>query len=280
MPHMSTAMRGLESATGEPLQSIVEHSNSTLGSTTTGSIERGLVLATFFFARLHHFSSWCDAMGPDAALAFVSEVRQVLSEPVLKLGGDIAQRRPDSLLAVFTHRPEDTKPNHAQRGLHAAILAVHESVQLARTIASRHALSALPPLRLAAGVHLGVGELSRRRDGASGKVFAVGEGVEVVRAVADAATASRWSVAATLGTHVATGGRTERGRSRFIVLGPGAPCEVVEITGLVPRSGSTAPAAIFQMLRTSLLENQPEAAETAVASLTLGIGPLRRPVDD
>lgn len=267
MPHTSIAMQGLQSMRGEPLESIAEQANSTLGPATGGSVERGMVLATFLFARLHHFSNWCDALGADAALAFVSEVRQALSEPVLKLGGDIAHRRPDSLLAVFTHRPEDRKPNHAQRGLHAAILAVHESVQLAKAMASRHASSTLPPLRLAAGVHLGVGELSRRRGAASGKVFAVGEGVEVVRALADAAIESQWSVAATLGTHVATGGRTERGRSKFFALGPGGASEVVEITGLVPRSGSTTPATVFQMLRTSLLENQQNAAETDVGGL-------------
>src|ERR671912_341162 len=66
----------------------------------------------------------------------------------------------------------DEKPNHAQRGLHAAILAVHDAVQLGQLVAGRPEFSGLPMLTLACGVHLGVAELSRR---SSGKVHAAGE---------------------------------------------------------------------------------------------------------
>ena len=97
------------------------HLNSTMGD---GSICDGQTVATFVYARLHNFSAVCNALGPDEAASFVNEVRRLLTEPIMKLGGEVAQRRPDSILAVFSNRPDDKKPNHAQRGLHAAILLV------------------------------------------------------------------------------------------------------------------------------------------------------------
>ncbi|QJW84874.1 hypothetical protein HK414_18590 [Ramlibacter terrae] len=92
-------------------------------------------------------------MSSEDAAAFVTEVRRMLTDVVAKLGGEVAQRRPDSILAVFSNKPDEKKPNHAQRGLHAAILAVHETVQLSQALVARPHFSGLPPLTLAAGVH-------------------------------------------------------------------------------------------------------------------------------
>jgi serine/threonine-protein kinase PpkA len=94
-------------------------------------------VATFVYARLHNFNTACQAMSGAGLTTFVNEVRRVLSEAVLKLGGEIAQRRPDSILAVFSNAPDARKPDHAQRGLHAAILTVYEAVQLANRVAAR-----------------------------------------------------------------------------------------------------------------------------------------------
>src|SRR5829696_7378928 len=129
-------------------------SSSQLSSTMgDASVLDGQTVATFLYARLHNFSAVCNAMGPDEAAAFVNEVRRMLTEGVTKLGGEVAQRRPDSILAVFSNKPDDKKPNHAQRGLHASILAVHEAVQLTQAISSRPEYAALPQLTLAVGVH-------------------------------------------------------------------------------------------------------------------------------
>ena len=105
-------------------------------SRTTGQWARKSV-ATFVYARLHNFAAICRQLSGDELTAFVNEARRILSDPVTKLGGEIAQRRPDSILAVFSNKPDAAKPDHAQRGLHAAILAVYESVQLAARFAGR-----------------------------------------------------------------------------------------------------------------------------------------------
>ncbi|HZY16256.1 MAG TPA: hypothetical protein VFE74_06480, partial [Ramlibacter sp.] len=160
-------------------------------------------VATFVYARLHHFSAVCNAIGADDAASFVTEVRRMLTEAVVKLGGEVAQRRPDSILAVFSNPPEERKPNHAQRGLHAAILAVHESVQLAQALASRPDCAGVPMLSLAVGVHLGAAELSRR---GNGKVQAAGDAVEVARMLEVTAMDLHWSVATSAGTHLAAAG--------------------------------------------------------------------------
>jgi class 3 adenylate cyclase len=215
--------------------------------------EPALVVATFLYARLHHFSAVCQAMSSDEATAFVTEVRRMLTDAVIKLGGEIAQRRPDSILAVFNNKPDAKKPDHAQRGLHAAILAVHESVQLAGRIAARPEFAALPMLTLAVGVHLGVAEVTPR---GNGRVHAVGEAVEVARLLEVTATDLHWSVASSAGTRLAAAGRAAWGRIGSLALPDNSFMDIVEITGLVPRKGSRTPPEMFEMLREAIEVNR------------------------
>lgn len=210
-------------------------------------------VATFLYARLHHFSAVCGAMGPDEAAAFVNEVRRMLTEAVMKLGGEVAQRRPDSILAVFSNKPDEKKPNHAQRGLHAAILAVHEAVQLSQAIATRPEFAELPALSLAVGVHLGAAELAHR---GNGKVHAVGDAVEVARLLELTAMDLNWSVATSASTRLAAAGRADGGRIGSVGLPDSSFIDVVEVTGLVPRKGSNTPQRVFELLRESLAANQ------------------------
>lgn len=237
-------------------------SNSQLASTldATGA-EPTSVVSTIVYARLHHFSEACNAMGADEAAAFVNEVRRILTEPVLKLGGEVANRRPDSILAVFSNKPED-KPNHAQRGLHAGILAVHEAVQLAQALAARPEFAHLPGLTLAVGVHLGVADLSRRNNG---KVHAVGEAVEVARLLEVTAMDLNWSIATSAGTRLASAGRADGGRIGSVGLPDNSFLDIVEVTGLVPRRGSRTPPEVFAKLRDALQVNQHARRRAAAA---------------
>lgn len=214
-------------------------------------IEPAASVSTFLYARLHHFSTVCNAMSAEQAASFVNEVRRMLTEAVRKLGGEVSQRRPDSILAVFNNKP-DEKPNHAQRGLHAAILAVHDAIQLAQVVAGRPEFSGLPMLTLACGVHLGVAELSRR---GSGKVHAAGEAVEVARLLEVTAMDLGWSVATSAATRLASAGRAEGGRIGSVSLPDNSFIDIVEVTGLVPRKGSSTPPRVFEMLRESLRHN-------------------------
>lgn len=213
-------------------------------------------VATFLYARLHHFAEACQAMSGSELTAFVNEVRHILSDAVNKLGGEIAQRRPDSILAVFSNAPDARKPDHAQRGLHAAILAVHESVQLANRIAARPRAADLPALTLAVGVHLGLAEVMPRSNGAKGMVHAVGEAVELARLLEVTAADLHWSVATSAATSLAAAGRAEKGRIGSLGLPDESFIDIVEITGLVPRRGSTSPPSLYQMLREAIAANQ------------------------
>lgn len=220
------------------------------------SMEPGSVVATFLYARLHGFSAACQAMSSEDAASFVTEVRRMLTDVVAKLGGEVAQRRPDSILAVFSNKPDDRKPNHAQRGLHAAILAVHEAVQLSQALASRPHFAGLPPLTIAAGVHLGPAEVKLRGKGGNGMVHAVGEAVEVARMLEVTATDLHWSVATSAATRLAAAGRADGGRIGSVSLPDNSFIDVVEVTGLVPRKGSSTPPRVFEMLRESIQVNQ------------------------
>jgi serine/threonine-protein kinase PpkA len=229
--------------------------DSQIGALPEPSGVEGLTVATFLYARLHNFSAVADALAPEQTAAFTSEVRRMLTDPVLKLGGEVAQRRPDSILAVFSNKPDDPKPNHAQRGLHAAVLAVHEAVQLAQIVATRPQLANLPPLVLSAGVHLGQAELSRRNAGGKARVQALGDAVEVARLLEVTATDLNWSVATSAGTRLAAWGRADAGRIGSVSLPDNSFIDIVEVTGLVPRQGSRTPARVFDMLRDSVLAN-------------------------
>src|SRR6185369_1779683 len=94
-------------------------------------------LATFMYARMRNFTAACQTLAGAELTSFVNEVRRILSASALSLGGEIAQRRPDSILCVFSQKPVDKIPTHAKRALHAAILTVHECMQLASRFESR-----------------------------------------------------------------------------------------------------------------------------------------------
>ncbi|MFC5497831.1 protein kinase [Caenimonas terrae] len=213
-------------------------------------------VATFLYARLHNFAAACQAMSATELTAFVNDVRHMLSDAVVKLGGEIAQRRPDSILAVFSNAPEARKPDHAQRGLHAAILAVHEAVQLATRIGAQPDMASLPPLTLAVGVHLGAADVTPRANGAKGMVTAVGEAVELARLLEVTATDLHWSIATSAATSLAAAGRAEKGRIGSLGLPDESFIDIVEVTGLVPRRGSQTPPRMFELLRDSIAANQ------------------------
>jgi serine/threonine-protein kinase PpkA len=212
-------------------------------------------VATFLYARLHNFAAVCQCFSGDELNAFVNETRHLLSNSILRLGGEIAQRRPDSILALFSNDPDRRKPDHAQRGLHAAILSVHETVQLARRVAARPNTSGVPALTLSVGVHLGGAEV-RASGRSNAMVHAVGEAVEIARMLQVTATDLRWSVVASGRTVRAAAGRAEGGRIGSIGTPDNSFIDIVEITALLPRSGSKTPPSKYGTLRDAIALNQ------------------------
>jgi serine/threonine-protein kinase PpkA len=229
-------------------------------------------LATFMYARLRNFAATCETMAGSELTAFVNDVRRMLSDAAVKLGGEIAQRRPDSILCVFSHRPEDRVPVHAKRALHAAILTVHESVEIANRVAARSQPAGVPPLSIAIGVHLGVGEVAPRASNAPGMVTATGEAVEIARLLQVVAADMHWSVVTSWATRLAAGTRVEHGRRGTLGLPDETFLEVVEIEGLVARKGSTTPASHYEQLRESLHRNQQLARAAAHAAASANPG--------
>ncbi len=213
-------------------------------------------VATFLYARLHNFGEISRQLSGVELNAFVNEARRILSESVIKLGGEIALRRPDSILAVFSNKPDARKPDHAQRGLHAAILLVYETVQLAARVSSLAAGNPMPTLTLAAGVNLGPAEITGRGSRRNGMVHAVGEAVEIARLLEVTAGDLRWSVAASGRTLRASAGRAEAGRIGSVAPPDNNFVDIVEITGLVPRRGSKTSPSMYKMLREAIAQNE------------------------
>ena len=229
-------------------------------------------LATFMYARLRNFGATCETMAGPELTAFVNDVRRSLSDAAVKLGGEIAQRRPDSILCVFSHRPEDRVPVHAKRALHAAILTVHECVEIAARVAARPQSAGVPPLSVAVGVHLGVGEVAPRASNSPGMVHATGEAVEIARLLQVVAADMHWSVVTSWATRLAAGTRVEHGRRGTLGLPDDTFLEVVEIEGLVARQGSTTPASHYEQLRESLHRNHQMARAAANAAAAANPG--------
>jgi serine/threonine-protein kinase PpkA len=243
-----------------PLESLF--ASSALPQEEPARVSEGQ-LCTFMYARLRNFNAACHSLSGNELTSFVNDVRRALSSAAMKLGGEIAQRRPDSIMCVFTHRPEDRMPTHAKRGLHAAILTVNECVKLATRFGARAESSQLPPLSLAIGVHLGPGEVTPRATNTPGMVHATGEAVEIARLLAVVAEDLHWSVATSFATRQAAGSRVDAGRSGTLGLPDNTFLEVVEIAGLIAREGSTAPPGHYEQLRLALRQNQQFARAAA-----------------
>jgi len=224
------------------------------GRQRTGPLARQTV-ATFVYARLHNFAPICRHLAGEDLTEFLNEARRALSEPVLKLGGEIAQRRPDSILAVFANKPDARKPDHAQRGLHAAILVVYEAVQLARHIAAQLEGRQAPALSVAAGVNLGSAAISGRGARSNGMVHATGEAVEIARLLEVTASDLRWSIAASGRTLQAAAGRAEGGRIGSVAPPDNSFIDIVEVTALLPRRGSKTKPEMYQLLREAIAQN-------------------------
>ncbi len=250
----SEAVAQFPETEASPLESLFGQS-SDRGEAIRAQEHDGTI-STFMYARLHNFAAVCQRLGGSDLTHFVNDVRRIVSTAVAALGGEIAQRRPDSILCVFSHRAEDRTPNHARRALHAAVLTVHESVQLAMRIAARPDCAGLPPLAMAVGVHLGVGEVTPRMNKTQGMVHAVGEAVEIARLLEMAAADLHWSVATSGAARQGAGPRVACGRSGSLGLPDETFLDVVEIAGLVAREGSTTPPSYYESLRTSLQKNQ------------------------
>lgn len=213
-------------------------------------------LATFMYARLRNFAAACQPMAAAELTSFVNEARRALSSAALKLGGEIAQRKPDSILCVFSHNPEDAVPTHAKRALHAAVLTVYEAIKLEARLAAQPQFADLPPLSIAIGVHLGIGEVAPRTKGTPGMVHATGEAVEIARLLEVVAADMHWGVATSMSTRQAAGTRVESGRSGTLGLPDESFLEVVEIAGLSARPGSTTPPSHYEGLRAAVQRNQ------------------------
>lgn len=212
-------------------------------------------VASVLYARLRNLSAICKAMTPERSAEFVSEVRAVLEGGIARENGIIAMVRPDSLLAVFSN-DADVRPDHARRSLHAALVCVYSVMELSKQVALRMGDAELPPLALAAGVHLGKVEVDvGRQGGTSGMIRAGGEAVEIARALESAAPDLRWSIVTSRGTRQAAGERIVSGRIGSFGLPDGNFIDVVEATGLAPMRTSRAPREVYDALREAVALN-------------------------
>src|ERR1700741_2035377 len=176
-------------------------------------------VATVLYARLRNLLPLCNALPPEMGADFADELRNVLSGPIAKQNGVIAQQRADSVLAVFGNAP-DEKPDHARRAVHGAVLAVYEAAALNRRLAARLPEGGAPPLALAAGVHLG------RVDVVPGAARHSGGG----RAPGRPAPGVGGSIVASEQAGRAAGERIQSGRFGSVALPDSSFVDIAEIT--------------------------------------------------
>jgi class 3 adenylate cyclase len=212
-------------------------------------------VATFVYARVYQLTETCELLSGSAASTLVAEVRRALAAAPLKLGGEIAQRRADSILCVFTDPPDEI-PSHAQRGLHAAIATVQQIADLAAAVDAKLKTPRDASLSVAIGVHLGAGEVVRRPGATDRMVRATGEGLEIARVLEKVGADLRWSIVTSATTRTAAGPRVTHGAPGSLELPDGTFLDFTEITGLVPRPGSSTPPAYFDTLREVIGRNQ------------------------
>jgi len=212
-------------------------------------------VATVLYARLRNVLPVCNSMGQSADADFVEELRGALQKPIAKQNGVIARIRPDSILAVFANEAE-MRPDHARRALQAAILIVYQAAELNQRLQAEANGEGLVPLGVCVGAHMGKVEIEPARAGNSGAVRASGDAVEIARALECTGPDIGWSIVASDATRRAAGNRIESGRVGSVRLPDSSFVDIVEVTGLAPRSNSRTPPEIYQALRDSVLSNQ------------------------
>ena len=212
-------------------------------------------VATIVYARLRNVLPAASAMPPQFAAAFVDELRSVLTGPIAKQRGIVAQQRADSVLAVFSNDPGEARPDHARRALHAAALAVYETTGLNKRIAERLREPLPRGVSVAAGVHLGRVEIEPAARG-SGLVRALGESVEIARALECTAPDVGWSIVASRDACRAAGARIETGSFGSVALPDDSFVDIAEVTGLAPQKTSTSSPRSYQALRDAIAANQ------------------------
>jgi class 3 adenylate cyclase len=212
-------------------------------------------VATVLYARLRNTLAICNAMTPERSAEFVTELRGVLEEQIARQNGIVAMVRPDSILAVFSNEPE-VPPDHARRGLHAALLVVYGCMELSKRLAARTPGLSVPPLSLAVGVHIGRLDVRLGRKGSSsGLIRATGEAVEIARALESAAPDLRWGIVASGAARRAAGARIESAGIGSVELPDGSFIDVAKITGLAPTPTSKSSPEVYQALREAVRSN-------------------------
>ena len=209
-------------------------------------------VAAVLYARLRNVLPVCSAVPGHLGGAFADELREALSGPIAKQRGMVMQQRPDSILALFANQPGE-QPDHARRALHAAMLAVYETVDLNRRISGK---IKAPPLAIAAGVHLGTVDLERAPRGTSGTVRASGDVVEIARLLECTAPDVGWSIVASAEACRAAGARVQAGRFGSVALPDNSFVDIAEVTGLVPQPGSRSSPQNYQAVRDAIASNR------------------------
>ena len=212
-------------------------------------------VATILYARLHNVLPTCNSMPPNLSAGFAHELREVLETPIAKQNGLIAQRRPDSILAIFNNGPGET-PDHARRALHAAVLAVYQAAILNTRLAKALPKDAPPRLALAAGVHSGKVEIGPAAPGNSGVVRAAGEAVEVARVLECTAPDIGWSIVTSSHTWRAAAERVQTGRFGSVALPDESFVDIAEVTGLLRLKESRNPQSKYQEISDAIARNQ------------------------
>jgi len=211
-------------------------------------------VASVLYARLRNVLPVSSAVPSHLAAGFVDELREALTGPITKQRGVIAQQRPDSILAIFANAPGE-QPDHARRALHAAMLAVYETVGLNRRISKKLGVP-VPPLAVAAGVTVGSVDVVPAGRGNSGAVRATGDAVEIARVLECTAPDVGWSIVASAEACRAAGARVQSGRFGSIALPDESFVDIAEIVGLVPQPGSRSSPQTYQAVRDAIANNR------------------------
>jgi len=225
--------------------------------------------ATVLYARFRNLVPIFNVVTSERSAELAAALRGVLEGSIARNNGIVAQLRADSVLAVFANEAE-AKPDHARRALHAALTTVYETAELNERLSAWTGEENLPPLAVAAGVHIGKLDVAPNRGTTSGTVRASGDAVEIARVLECTAPDMGWSVVASEAARRAAGERVESGRFGSVALPDSSFVDIAEITGLAPLKNSRTSPEVYQALRDSIALNQrmyerPQDAAAAAA---------------
>jgi class 3 adenylate cyclase len=224
--------------------------------TPTSPMQQMTVKGSVLFADIRRFTAFTEALTGEEIVELLTAFLGEACEPIRQQCGWVVKFLGDGLVAMFEPRPGGGE-DHAERALKSALLMVLAARNFSTWLAQRFPGRRLPAFAIGVGVHSGEVMVCNMGGGDGAETTVIGDSVNIASRLEGMTKEYGWSIVASQSCASLAGGRIATGRDgRVVPRGKTQSLDVVEITGLAPRTNSSAAqAGFYEALRSAAVEN-------------------------